>query len=65
MLIVEIGAFKNTVSFDPTVDLEEVIIVSILELKELWFKGKIQSHRKQISEPDFDLKSFYRIIILP
>lgn len=64
MLIVEIGAFKNTVSFDPIVDLEEVI-VSILELKELWFKGKIQSHRKQISEPDFDLKSFYRIIILP
>lgn len=63
MLIVEIGAFKNTVSFDPIVDLEEVIIVSILELKELWFKGEIRSHRKQISEPNFDLKSFYRIIL--
>lgn len=33
MLTIETGAFKNTVSFDPTVDVEEIIIVSGSEVK--------------------------------
>lgn len=54
-------AFKNTVSFDPTLELEEVFIVPILQLKKLWFRDEIRTHEKQISEPNFNLKSFYTI----
>ena len=48
MLTIETCAFKNTVSFDPTLELEEVIIVPILQLKKLWFRDEIRTHEKNI-----------------
>ena len=39
-LIIETDAFKNIGSFNPTVELEEVIIVPILQLKKLWLEVK-------------------------
>ena len=51
MLTIEINAFKSTVSFDPKVNLEEGIIVPILQLKRVCFRGETESHRKQILEP--------------
>ena len=60
-LIIETDAFKNIVSFNPTVELEEVIIVPILQPKKLWFGGKIRPDTKQISEANLNLKSFHSI----
>lgn len=65
MLTVEIGTFKNIVSFDHIIDLEEIIIVPIVLLKRLWFRGEIRSHRKQISKTNFDVKTSFYSIILP
>lgn len=45
------------------VNLEEVITIPILPLKKLRFRGEIRSHRKQVSEPKFDLKAFYSILL--
>ena len=60
-LIIETDAFKNIVSFNPTVELEEVIIVPILQPKKLWFGGEIRPHKKQISKANLNLKSFHSI----
>ena len=60
-LIIETDAFKNIVSLNPTVDLEEVIIVHILQPKKLWFGGEIRPRKKQISEANLNLQSFYAL----